>query len=92
MGSAAYSDLRRNNAALSPPTVALIEARVVAAPASAADYVRVQEADDTSGLYLGEASWPSPAGGGLPAAGDECLVAVSNRRRPWVVAWAVPNW
>jgi hypothetical protein len=88
----AFNDYRDSTAALVPPTVDLIYARVLAGPASTADKVKVQAVHDTSGLYLGEASWPKPAGKELPAADDKCLVAIDNRNMPWIVAWDIPNW
>lgn len=92
MADRTFSDMRTTSAALSPPTVALLYARVLAPPASVTDNVRVQAINDTTGLYLGEASWPKPAGKELPDADDKCLVAIDNRNMPWIVAWDIPNW
>jgi hypothetical protein len=72
--------------------MALLRAHVLAAPASTSHKVKVQAEDDTTGLYLGEASWPKPAGKELPAKGDACLVAIDNKNLPWIVAWEIPDW
>ena len=95
MANAAYADYRRNTSQAAGGRNVVLRGRVVAAPASPADKVRVEAVNDasTGTLELGEASWPRPpAGKELPAAGDECLVALDDESRPWIVAWATPNW
>jgi hypothetical protein len=94
MSNAAFGDFQQNTRrGPGRPAPAHLVAIVLEAPASSADKVRVQAVGDTSGLYLGEASWPKPAAPKeLPAKGDECLVALDNRGAPWIVAWAIPNW
>ena len=93
MASSTLADFRGNMSALPPGRVELLRARVVAAPESSAALVRVQAVNDSSGgvLYLGDASWPK-LGEALPAAGQECLVAIDDENRPWVIAWATPSW
>jgi hypothetical protein len=90
---AAFGDLHSSQRRAARRPLSLVAAVVLEAPASSADKVRVQRLGDTSGLYLGEASWPKPAAPKeLPAKGDECLVAIDNRGRPWIVAWNTPGW
>jgi hypothetical protein len=90
---AAFRDLHDSQDRSARRRLSLVAGVVLEAPASAADKVRVGQLGDTSGLYLGEASWPKPAAPKeLPAAGDECLVAIDNRGRPYIVAWDIPNW
>ncbi len=90
---AAFRDLHDSQQRAARRRLSLVAAVVLEAPGSTADKVRVQQLGDTTGFYLGEASWPKPAAPKeLPARGDECLVAIDNRGRPYIVAWDTPNW
>jgi hypothetical protein len=89
----AFGDLQNSQHRAARRRPSFLVGEVIEAPGSAADKVRVREQGDTSGLYLGEASWPKPAAPKeLPAAGDVCLVAIDNRGVPWIAGWAIPNW
>ena len=89
----AFGDLHQSQARAARRRPQQVAGVVLEAPATAADKVKVAQAGDTSGLYLGEASWPKPAAPKeLPAAGDECLVTIDNRGAPWITGWATPNW
>ena len=37
--------------------------------------------------YWGPCLWTAHFNGDFPQAGDDCLIAFSNRRDPWIVAW-----
>lgn len=37
--------------------------------------------------YWGPCLWTAHFNGDFPQAGDDCLIAFSNRREPWIVAW-----
>jgi len=93
MATRAFGDMQQNARRVAArPHQGPVRAVVLAAPASTAHKVKVQAEGDTSGLYLGEASWPKPAGKELPAKGDICLVAFDNRNVPWVIGWDLSNW
>lgn len=94
MSHAGFTDFQRNTKSGNVrPRPVLVAGVVMAAPASSADKVRVRALGDASGFYLGEASWPKPAPPKeLPAEGDECLVGIDNRGRPYIIAWWEPGW
>jgi hypothetical protein len=92
MSDAAFRDFQTRQRHAAPARAVNVLAVVLEAPATTADKVRVQAVGETSGHYLGEASWPKPAGKEKPGAGDECLVSIDNRGAPWITGWAIPNW
>jgi hypothetical protein len=93
MSDAAFRDFQNSQGRSARRRASLVAGVVLEAPASSAEKVRVGQLGDTSGLFLGEASWPKPAAPKeLPAAGDECVVAIDNRGVPTIVGWAIPNW
>jgi len=68
----------------------LLQAKVVKAPANAEEPVTVMaihRESDSGRLTLGEAYWVRPDNKELPEIGDECLAAIDDTGRPWVVAW-----
>jgi hypothetical protein len=78
-----------------PSFFRLVHAEVIApAPTGSAVKAKVRALDEPGGgeHFLGEASWPQPAGSAVPGTGDECLVGVDETGTPWVLGWAQSGW
>jgi hypothetical protein len=56
-------------------------------PASFNEPVSVILPEFDNALTWGPCAWLAPNDTDKPHAGDDCLVAFSNRREPWIVAW-----
>lgn len=61
--------------------------RVAKAPATTHDPIQVVIPSLSSQHVWGPCAWPERAAGTLPAAGDACVVALTDEGDAWVLAW-----
>lgn len=58
-----------------------------ATPSAITDLVPVILPEFSNELLWGPCRWTARTGQDFPSEGDDCLVAFTNRREPWILAW-----